>query len=213
MKLYLSSYRIPTPDDLFELLPKPPEETRTAIIINAKDDPRRTDREERLHAFATDIANVGLHGTFVDLLEYTDKPVELAKELSRYDMLFACGGNTFLLRQAMRLSQFDRMTKKLLHDLDIVYAGESAGAIVAGTSLKGIEEMDELEALEGGEPIWEGLSLVNKQIIPHADNPDPRYAQRAREIASRISNPEHVQLLNDTQALVIDGESTSLSEV
>lgn len=37
MKFYLSSYRIPTPDDFTKLIGKQPARTKLALIPNAKD--------------------------------------------------------------------------------------------------------------------------------------------------------------------------------
>lgn len=37
MKFYLSSYHIPSPDDLFALVGKEPAETKVGLIANAKD--------------------------------------------------------------------------------------------------------------------------------------------------------------------------------
>src|SRR5690349_4405738 len=97
MKLYLSSYRIPTPDSLFELLPKPPIECTVAIIPNAKDYKLPEERAASLDELIFDLGKYGLKTEVVDLRDY-EEPESLDKKLRNFDALWVAGGNTFMLR-------------------------------------------------------------------------------------------------------------------
>lgn len=202
MKLYLSSYRIPTPEDLFGLVGKTPEETRVAVIPNAKD--FRPEKEQKIQDVLTDLGKLGLiKSKLVDLNQY--KPGgSLEDDLSSFDMMYVCGGNTTDLLYAMQASGFQevvgRLTKK-----GLVYLGESAGAIAAGKSLKGFESPNDPPHVP--QKPTNGLALVNKIVIPHADN--PMYNDRLPVLIDMYSNDELV-IINDNQALVVDGNETKI---
>lgn len=112
--------------------------------------------------------------TLVDLRNFSDSSA-LAGQLAGYDMRWVMGGNTFCLRYEMRRSGFEKALPLLLRQ-GIVYAGESAGAVVAGTSLTGIEAADDPEFAET--PIKEGLGLVPYFVLPHVDSEDFKEAAR-----------------------------------
>jgi dipeptidase E len=197
MKLYLTSYRIPTPDELFALLPKPPTECRVAIIPNAKDYKLPQDRASSLDELIYDLAKYGFATTVVDLREYAD-PVMLKEALQPYELVWVAGGNSFILRSEMRASGFEAIIQDLLAN-GMVYAGESAGAIVAGTSLEEAAVADEPDLAD--EYITEGLGLIDKIIAPHADSPE--YVEYINHIKKRYGNDPRVVYLKDDQALVV----------
>jgi dipeptidase E len=199
MKLYLTSYRIPVPDKLFELAGKTPPEIRTAVIPNAKDYYSERARAVKLREITEYLAGLSLKSDMVDLREHQDADV-LKKLLSGYDLLWVSGGNTFCLRDEMQKSGFDKIINELL-DQGLVYAGESAGACVAGKSLKGLESADNPEFTES--IIWSGLGLVPNFILPHTDTPlFAADTQVARELHK--DDPTLLEL-RDSQALIIDG--------
>lgn len=203
MKLYLSSYRVPVAEVLFELLPDE-KKRKAAIITNAKDYHPPEERGFKLNALKEDLAEIGINGEFINLLDFNN-PVEMEKKLGSFDLLFACGGNTFALRYAMRASGFDETIRPLLIK-GIVYAGESAGAIVAGQSLRGFDEMDDSKVVP--EIIWDGLDLIDAVIAPHSDNPD--YAPEMPALQRLYEGYPNFIELGDKQAYVIDGKESKV---
>lgn len=197
MKLYLTSYRIPTPDELFALLPKPPTECTVAIIPNAKDYKLPQDRAGSLDELIYDLAKYGFATTVVDLREYDD-PKPLKETLQPFDLIWVAGGNSFILRSEMRASGFETIIRELLES-GIVYAGESAGAIVAGTSLEDAAIADEPDIAD--EYITDGLGLIDKVIAPHADSPD--FIEYINHIKKHYGDDPQVVYLKDNQALVV----------
>lgn len=192
MKLYLTSYRVPRPDKLFGLIGKDPSETKGVIITNAKE--RRTAEEKALkfQALQKDLSLIGLKDTVgLDLREGIP-------DLNTFDYVFAAGGNTFALRQAMIETGFDERLKMYL-DEGGVYVGESAGAIVIGPSLRGFESMDNYF---DGAP-FEGAGIIDTVIVPHNDSPDPAYNNRSPEI--QHANPTKTILpLGDKEDYIIN---------
>lgn len=204
MKLYLSSYRIPNSQVLISLTGKSAEGIKVALIPNAKDYYAERARNVKLQESIEYFRSLGLAGEVVDLREYRN-PDELRQTLEAYDIIWAVGGNTFCLRHEMQASGFDAVIKDLLEQ-GIVYGGDSAGACVVGTTLKGLEGADDPAFSES--VIWEGLSLVPHFILPHVDN--PLFADDITEIRALYKDDPSLLELTDSQAFVVDGDKTQL---
>ena len=198
MKLYLSSYRVPTPDDLFKLVGKQPQEIKVALIPNAKDYYSARPRNIKIKEVVNEFHKLGIKSKTVDLRDFDDAK-ELIIELDKFDLIWTMGGNTFMLRYQMKKSGFDQAIKQLLKR-GKVYGGESAGAIVAGNSIKGIEFADPPEFAE--EVIWEGMKLVDYFVLPHVGNGS--YGSNIDEAIKLHKNDTTMIKLTDTQALVIN---------
>jgi len=200
MKLYLSSNGIPSPSQLEQLVGKPLSGARIALIENAKDYYSDKLRTFKIQQGVQQLESLGMEVVTVDLRNYHDK-AELKSFLAGFDIVWGYGGNTFCLRYEMARSGFDEVIRELLAD-GIVYGGESAGAIVAGKTMRGIEKADIPEAAE--EIIWNGMSLINKIIMPHADS---LFYKDAVEYMKELygENPDYIEI-NDLQALVVNGD-------
>jgi dipeptidase E len=200
VKLYLSSYRIPTPDDFYELVGKR-QNIKLAIITNAKDYRSPVDTKRKTDSLVTFLEGLDARVSLINLREFSDQ-AQTRQALKEYDVIYAQGGNNFNLRQAMAISGFDQIAKELLKE-NIVYVGESAGAVVVGPSLRAFDHMDSLAEVKG-DVIWEGLRLIDKVVIPHADS--TKYAGRAELILQQYG--DSAIALNDNQALVVNGSQT-----
>jgi dipeptidase E len=87
----------------------------------------------------------------------------------------------------------------------MVYGGWSAGAAVAGRTLRGIDLMDDPTVVVGGymtEPTWDGLGLVDYAIVPHfeSEHPEAEAAQRAH--AYMTANGIAHRTLRDGEVIV-----------
>lgn len=205
MKLYLSSYRVPTPLDLQTLAGKPLSECRTVIIPNAKDYKLPNERAQKLDELYADLAGLSIRADIIDLRDYESRE-SLAQALAGCELMWVAGGNTYVLRSEMQRSGFDQIITGLL-DTGMVYCGESAGAIVAGTSLQGFDVADDPELAD--ELIWEGLGLVDKIIAPHMDN--QQFIEYANHIKKFYLDSPQVIYLNDNQAWIVNGSEQTLS--
>lgn len=200
MKLYLSSIGIPAPEELAALLGKSFSETTVALIPNAKDYYSKRAWEFTLNSRIEYMKSLGLNSEVVNLKDYTEGSI-LKNKLSKYDLIWASGGNTFMLRYEMKRSGFDQIIQDLLNQ-GIVYGGDSAGALVAGLSINGIESADEPGFAE--EVINTGMGIVPFSILPHADNPEfsevvPAFRELHRD--------EEIIELNDSQAVVFENDT------
>lgn len=200
MKLYLSSYRMPVPEAFTDLVGKPLDRVTMALIPNAKDYYATRAKDFKVNDLVKYFKNLGITVTVVDLLKYQEASV-LETELKKYDVVWAMGGNTFCLRYEMKRSGFEQIIKKLLTN-GTVYGGDSAGALVAGTSIKGIESADTPEFAE--ELIEEGLKLVPYVVLPHVDNPE--FIDAVNDVRELQQAKGQLIELTDSQAAIFDGE-------
>lgn len=211
MRLYLSSYRLGcATKELLELMGT----GRNAVIIgNALDHialQARTDYEKNVYSPKKDLSSLGITATELDLRDYFKKNDALKEELEKYHLVWILGGNVFLLRRAMRLSGFDQIITKMLHEDTIVYGGFSAAAVVVGSSLKGFEMMDDplqISQEYSSEIIWDGLNLISVSIIPHiaSEHPETKLANKTMEYLKQHCCP--IQPLMDGDVFVFNRKS------
>jgi len=197
MKLYLSSIRIPAPDDLAKLLGKPLSGTSVALIPNAKDFYSKRPRDFVVGDLVSYMEQLGLKVDIVDLRDYDDAET-LKEKLIGYDLMWAMGGNTYMLRYEMQRSGFDGIIRDLL-DAGVVYGGDSAGALVAGPSIAGVELADEPAFAES--VIKDGMGLVPFVVMPHIDNPE--FAEIMPIVRGLHKNMIE---LKDSQVVIFDGD-------
>ena len=121
--------------------------------------------------------------------------------LASYDLIWSMGGNTFCLREAMKVSGFDEIIQRLLASGHI-YGGASAGAIVTAPTIGWSTPMENPE--QASEYVRQGLGLVDFCPIPHITS--PKYRASAR-IAAALAREEgyEIEELRDGEAIIVNG--------
>lgn len=217
MRLYLSSYRLGA--SAFRLKKLLNGGRRAAVIQNALDfipaEARRA-YAASIYDPRDELADWGIEAEELDLRDYFGQPHALKQALSGIDLVWAVGGNAFLLRRAMRQSGFDRIIAELLRDDAIVYGGFSAGAVVATPSLRGIDLMDDPQQLAADYDeaiLWEGLDLVDFSIVPHyrSAHDEAEAAEKAVSFLEEADIP--FQPLRDGEVIVVEGRNVTLLPV
>lgn len=190
MRYYLSSYHLGDRRD--ELVRMVGPGGRVAVVSNALDfisaEARRA-YARNVHDPIAEFRELGLAAEDLDLRDHFGRPAELAARLAGVDLVWAVGGNSFLLRRAMRESGLDALILRRLGEDSLVYGGYSAGACVAGPTLRGLELMDEPDKVAevyGLEPDWTGLGLIDEAIVPHFQS-DHLEAEAAALTAAHMS--------------------------
>lgn len=215
MKLYLSSMMIGNhAGRLLEMAGG--RGSRLAVITNALDYIPLVEQLAYTRDHFDPMIYFGQHGfdpSIIDLRCYFGRPSALKEVLVRHRVIWSLGGNAFLLRRAMRESGFDEIVTDLLGD-GIVYGGWSAGACVAGASLRPVLLMDDPQQTAPGYPrtdaLMEGLGLTPFSIIPHfgSDHPEAEAAERA--VAWAKENRTEAVALRDGDVLIGDGETLTV---
>jgi dipeptidase E len=214
MRLWLASHRIG--EDLDELLTMVGPGARVAVVSNAIDFIPAEARESyarTVHDPMAAFRDAGLDAYDLDLRRFFGRPGAIAAELARVGLVWAVGGNAFLLRRAMRQSGFDAVAPDLVRQDRLVYGGWSAGACVAGPHLRGLELMDDPAVLAPGydpAPVWDGLGLVDICILPHfrSEHPESEAAEAAASFMQ--ANGIAHRTLRDDETLIQNGGDLEL---
>ena len=206
MRYYLSSYRMG--DRARDLVRMTGPGGRVAVVSNALDfipmEARQTYARSVYDQLA-DFEDRGLTAEDLDLRDYFGRPEALGARLAGVDLVWATGGNAFLLRRAMRESGLDGILLRRLDEDSLVYGGYSAGACVAGPTLRGIEMMDAPEAVQatyGLDPDWTGMGLVDVAIVPHFESEHPEADLAARTAAHMAAVGQPHRTLRDGEVIL-----------
>ena len=206
MKFYLSSYKIGRETKrLRRMLPR---NRRTAYIANSCDcykDTKRTEEGDRFNF--RQLRSVGLNPERLDLRDYFGRRAELERKLKGFGAIWVRGGNTFVLRQAMRLSGFDTIFKKLAKRKDVLYGGYSAGICILSPSLHGLELVDDKTQRPYGKRsrlIWEGLGAVDYAFAPHYRSRHPESRLAGRTVRYYIDHKIPFIALRDGEVIIIE---------
>jgi dipeptidase E len=207
MRLFLASHNLGSyADKLVELVGK----GRKALFIeNARDyypeEKRANDLQEKLAM----LSSLGFEVEELNLRNYFGKSDKLKTFLQVYkpDLIYASGGNVFLLATAYLLSGFDGILREDLTKDKYVYGGFSAGAIVTCNTIKfyahdHIALVPEIvPEIYGVDAILDGIGLVDYQLIPHADVPE--YLETTKDCIYRIKNAGLKALPLKQEAVII----------
>lgn len=207
MKLYLSSHRMG--DRFDELVAALPRGAEVAVIGNAVDHIPEAERRAYAEQVFDPLAMFRerkLKPYDLDLRSYFGRRAILFANLKSTRLVWATGGNSFLLRRAMRASGFDDILRRRMDEGSLIYGGWSAGAVVAGPDLTGIELMDDPAVAPPGyepEPIWQGLGLIDYTIVPHyrSDHPEAEAAERTAQAMLERGQP--VRTLRDGEVVIV----------
>lgn len=207
MKLFLSSLAISKEQapHLIKLVGKPAKDIKLALIENAADTYAEGSRawvDQNRAAIQGHSFNVEI----IDIRQYKGKLLELKDKLAAKDVIWFGGGNTYYLRWLLKDAGLDKLLPELIKQ-GIVYGGGSAGAIIAGPTLKHFETADDPKESPG--VIYEGLGFTNKVVVPHMDN--PKFTAIIHGINNRLRKDGYKTVpLTDAQALVIDGKNETV---
>lgn len=192
---------------LADLTGKNPKDAKVAFIPTAA----HTKRENK-NWLIDDLYRIKQQGYYVDILELTAlQPKEVMRMAEGADVLFAGGGNVFFLSYWMqKTGLFDRMPKLLETK---VYAGISAGSILAGGSLlpsKAVKDgyVDEryYEKNRTGESSDKPLGLVDLIVRPHLNSPYFPLVNKSNLAKIAPTLPYPLYALDDNSALKIIDE-------
>jgi dipeptidase E len=203
VKLFLySSFQI-SPENsaaLNRLVGKDPKEITIAAIENATD--IIDDAKDWVADSRNSLITHGGQVEVVDLRNWQKNPAGLREKLASKDVIWLCGGHTFYLRWMLKKTGADSIIKELVQQ-GKVYAGWSAGAVVAGPTLRLFDRFDDPK--DAPEAVWDGLGLTNIVTVIHMDN--PAFADEMKKINQELLQAGFTTApLNEAQALMIDGD-------
>ena len=214
MRLYLSSERLGERAGALLAMVNGP---RVAVIANGYDGASAMAREiyrAEVYDPIGEFKSLGLEPSEVDLRAHFGDAASLRQRLASYDLVWVMGGNSFVLRRAMKQSGFDTVIRDMLDRDAIAYGGYAAGAVVAGPSLRGHELMDDPFELPEGydEPlIWSGLGLTPFAIVPHYQSRHPEAAAAEKVVSYMRARRTRFRAIADGEVIVQVGKLERLA--
>jgi len=202
MKLFLSSIRLPSESEKVSLFGGK-SELSVVIVPNAWDTYPEDRQKAELAKTISDFEQLGFRTSVLDLVTSSDRQRE--DSLGSSDFLWVMGGNTFYLNHRIHKTGFDKLVKTAL-EKGLVYGGTSAGAVVAGPTIRGAENVD--DPADAPEVIWDGLGLVEFGIVPHWGM--EKYASELEKMKDEMQPhlARVITLTNEQAAMVVDNEVT-----
>lgn len=203
MKFYLSSFKIGNePEKLRGLFSK---KKKIAYIANALDSKKITKDwlTQHIQSDMQALKNLGLEVEQIDLRNFFDREEALQDKIDKFGGVWISGGNVFILRQAMRLSGFDKILKSV--NPDFVYGGYSAAACVLSPNLdayKIVDDSNDLPYEEQREIIWDGLEYVSYAFLPHYDSDHSESENIRKEIQYCIEKKIPFIALRDGEVII-----------
>lgn len=184
------------------LVNKSRETVTFALIENAADVIKGS--EEWVQGIRASLQEQGYAVEPIDVRLWANRREALREKLASKDVLWVCGGHTYYLRWILKETGADEIIKELVAE-GKVYAGWSAGAIIAGPTTQFFDEMGD-DPNEVPKVIFEGLHLSDIVVVPHGDNPD--FAEGARRAMKRLDDEGFTTLLlSDNQVFVAHGNN------
>ena len=213
MRLFLSSQDFGRHADVAARLVG--DNKKAAFIKNAQDDNPPEVRNFSLPEKKAMFEQVGLQFEEIDLRDYFGKAEELEQKLADFGSIWCAGGNTFILRRAMKASGLDDILVRWLKQDKVLYGGWSAGSCIAAPSLKGIDRGDRPEPsvvpeeYPIKETIWDGLGLVPFMTVPHCDSD---WFKDDAAASIEYLEEHHIEYIaiSDGEVIVIDGDKQEI---
>lgn len=151
------------------------------------------------------VAGLGYQVDELDLRESVGDPPSLARRLAGARLLWVMGGNTFTLARACERAELQSVLVPLVDEGRLIYAGASAGSVLAGPDLAGIQLVDDpLEAGWSRPDLAPALALTTERVIPHwrSGHAESVAIDRVVMWLDRAGLPH--RRLQDGQALVVE---------
>lgn len=203
MKFYLSSYKLGKETEKLKELANG---KKIGFIPNSLDYVEPEARQESNEKNMKELSDLGIDIEMLDLKNYFGKKEKLEKSIDKLGGVWVRGGNTFVLRQAMKLSGFDDIIKNIDRK-DFLYGGYSAGICILAPNLKALQQVDKPNIMpyeKSKEIIWNGLGILNYLILPHykSNHPESAYIDKEVELCKKKNIP--FKTLRDGEVIIIE---------
>ena len=221
MRLYLSSFRTGNlPHKLVELAGAKVAgaNVKALVIANACDLLPETERRPRVERELRALESLGFSPEELDLRRHFPAGPDrggLGAALAATGLVWARGGNAFVLRRAMRQSGFDAMLVDALSRDAFVYGGYSGGIAVLAPSLHGIDRISDPGAVPAGYAAdlpWQGLDMIPYVLAPHYRSSHSASAGMERVVDYYADQGIPFRTLRDGQVLIVSGDREELAE-
>ena len=147
--------------------------------------------------------------TLVPLTLSQSKSSDLQNEIASANCIYVASGEVFRLLNALRSTGADRLLTDAVNQGKL-YAGSSAGAIIAGPSIEPASIMDDPKTAPQLTD-YTGLNFTPHVIVPHAQGTTGPYSiEVISKTVETYGREWNLLLLRDGQALFMEDEKSIL---
>jgi dipeptidase E len=196
MKLFLTSSGLVNKklsDFFVSILPKEPK--GCAVLMAAYD--QTGEDTEHTAAALEELKEIGISN--LAIFNLADE--KFGKAEIKFDVIYVSGGNTFAILDRMKKTGFFDFVKKAVGE-ETIYAGISAGSVIAGKSIEIAGWGSEGDENEIGLTDLSGLGFTDIAIYPHFWDEEK---EEVDQFKKKAGYP--VIEITDDQAVYIDGET------
>ena len=142
-------------------------------------------------------------GLTVDVLDVSTATYDsIVSTLTKNDIIFVGGGNTFYLLQELRRSGADKILVQEVNKGKL-YIGESAGAVITCPDIGYCAGMDNPEKAPELTD-YTGLGLVDFYIVPHIGNAE--MGEAAEKAVAEYNSRLDLEVITDKQVIQVEDE-------
>ncbi|OOF54963.1 peptidase S51 [Rodentibacter genomosp. 2] len=201
-KLFLTSYLAGT-KNLLSMFLSPLKDKRVLFIPTAAN-------VEEYTAYVDEALSVFKHlGIDVHVLDISQAEREyVISALENFPCLYVSGGNTFYLLQELKKKDLIAVIKKRILE-NLIYIGESAGAIIASENIDYIQLLDDRNKASALEE-YSGLNLVNFYILPHYE--EFPFVESTKNTMQNYAEQLNLLPINNHQAIIFNDEKYAIYE-
>ena len=154
----------------------------------------------------TGFEKLGLAVTALDIAELSES--ESAKAIESCSILAVSGGNTFYLLQELKKKNLLPVIRRRISE-GMLYAGESAGAIIAAADISYAGIMDSPD-LAAELTDTEALALIDFSVLPHFG--EEPFAAACQQTLDRYQDKLQLLPINNHQAVLVTEDDCTVLE-
>lgn len=203
MKLFLTSYLAGTKELVQSFLAK--NDIQEILFI-----PTAANVEEYRDYVDEGIVALKESGYDITILDVATTPHNKSVQaIKNCTCLCISGGNTFYLLQELKRNGLLNLIKQKIQD-DMLYIGESAGAIIACPDISYNQIMDD-KTIATELTNYSGMGLVDYYVLPH--NGEFPFIETTAQTIKVYGEKINLIPLNNSQAIIVENEiSSTLTE-
>ncbi len=145
-------------------------------------------------------AKMGFEVQILDVSKASE--AEAKAKIGAAQVLYVSGGNTFYLLRELKKKDLVALIAGRIQSGELVYVGESAGAMIAAPSVEYAAVMD--DAGDYGAAAQTGLDLVKFYPVPHYG--EEPFVQSADEILKIYGGKLNLAPINNAEAIAVHGD-------
>ena len=146
-------------------------------------------------------AKMGFEVQILDVSKASE--AEAKAKIGAAQVLYVSGGNTFYLLRELKKKNLAGLIASRVRSGELVYVGESAGAMIAAPSVEYASAMDNASGSESV-ATQTGLDLVKFYPVPHYG--EEPFVQSAAEILKIYGGKLKLVPINNAEAIAVHGD-------